>query len=75
MNELYQIGVPIEKLSTVIMLWDSYERPCKLLVSPAKTEGLAVVEIRHLQLSAAIIKTLPDSKVNILKVVVKEVRI
>lgn len=75
MNELYQIGVPVEKLSTVMMLWDSYERPCKLLISPAKTEGLAVVELRHMVLSSEIVKLLPECKLKIVNEPVKIIKI
>lgn len=75
MNKLYQIGVPVERLSTVMMLWDCYEKPCKLLVNPAKTEGMAVVELRHTILASEIIKTLPDSRVKIVDEPVKIVKL
>lgn len=74
-GDLYQIGVPVERLSTVFLLWDSYERPCKLLISPAKTEGMAVVEFRHTLLAAEIVKTLPESKVHILDQPIKTVKL
>jgi len=75
MNDLYQIGVPVERLSTVMALWDSHERPCKLIVSPAKAEGLAVVEFRHTLLAADITKTLPDSKIKIVNQPLKTISI
>lgn len=75
LNSLYQIGIPIENLSSVAMLWASYERPCKFLVSPAKTEDWAVVELRNTELAAEIIKLLPDSKVKIVNEPVKIVKL
>ncbi len=75
MADLYQIGVPIEGLSTVIALWGTYECPCKLVISPAKTEDMAVVELRDMRLAADIIKNLPDSRVRIVNQAVKTVTI
>lgn len=65
MNELYQIGMPVEYLSTAFMLWTSYERPCKMVVSPAKTDEWAVVELRHTKLAAEIAETVKECMVNI----------
>ena len=75
MSELYQIGLPVECLSTVIMLWDSYERPCKLLINPANTEGWAVIELRNTLLASEVTKTIPQSRVKILDIPVKQVKI
>lgn len=67
MNELYQIGMPVERLSSAFMLWTSYERPCKMVVYPAKTDEWAVVELRNTELAAAIVKTVRDCQVKVVK--------
>lgn len=64
MSSLYQIGLPVEKLSTVFMLWNSYEKPCKILLSPAtKNEDWAVIELRHQELAASIVEFIKESRV------------
>ena len=75
MNEkLYQIGLPIEKLSNVLLNWTCYEPRQKFLVSPSiKMEGWSVVETRHAEFAAAITQDVPDSKVKILDVPVKTI--
>lgn len=75
MKELYQIGIPVEKLSTVFMLWASYERPCIIAVNPAKTDDWAVIEFRHTELAADIVGTIKDSKLKVLEVPVKSINI
>ena len=55
-NDLYQIGLPVASLSTVLMNWTCFNRPEKLLISPAKKDDWAVVELRNPELAAAIIK-------------------
>lgn len=64
-GELYQIGLPVASLSTVFMYWACYNRPEKLLVSPAKTDEWAVVELRNKELAALIIKDVPEARLNI----------
>lgn len=44
-NDLYQIGLPVASLSTVLMDWTCFNRPEKLLISPAKKDEWAVVEL------------------------------
>lgn len=75
MNEiLYQIGLPIENLSNGHLNWTCYEPRQKMLVSPStKTEGWAVVETRHLELAAAIVRDIPVAKLKELKSPVKNV--
>lgn len=68
MNDVYQIGMPVERLSTVIMLWVAYERCCSLEIKKAKTEDWAVVELKHSVLAAEITDTVKDCKVRIMKV-------
>ena len=51
-NDLYQIGLPVASLSTVLMNWTCFNRPEKLLISPAKKDDWAVVELRKPQLSS-----------------------
>lgn len=64
MNEIiYQIGMPVERLSTAFMLWVSYERPCKILVLSAKTDDWAIIELKHEALAAAITETIHDCQV------------
>ena len=75
MNELYQIGMPVECLSTAFMLWTSYERPCKMVVNPAKTDEWAVVELRHTKLAADIAETVKDSRVKIVNQRVKVIEL
>ena len=76
MNDLYQIGMPVERLSSAFMLWTAYERPCVMVVYPAKTEEGAVVELRDTELAAAIIETVRDCRVEIVKnMPVKHVKI
>lgn len=75
MSDLYQIGLPVERLSTVFMLWSAYERPEKILVSPAKTDDWAVIELRNVPLAASIIQTVEACKVKIVKEPVKTVRL
>jgi hypothetical protein len=75
MNKLYQIGMPVEYLSTVFMLWSSYERPCKIVVSPAKTEDWAVIELRDTELTAAITETVKECQVKVVGQDVKIIRL
>ena len=64
MNEtLYQIGLPIENLSNVLLNWTCYEPRLKMLISPStKNEGWAVIETRHLEFAAVIVKDVPMAK-------------
>lgn len=65
-GHLYQLGIPVEKLSTVFMLWCSYDRPCKILITPSlKNEDLAVVEFRHDILASQIVELVKDCMVKI----------
>lgn len=75
MNYLYQIGMPVEYLSTAFMLWTAYERPCKIVVNPAKTDEWAVIELRNKELAAAIVEAVRESKVSIVKEQVKIIRL
>lgn len=75
MNHLYQIGMPVEYLSTAFMLWTSYERPCKIMISPAKTDEWAVIELRHKELAATIVETVKESRVSIVKEQVKIIKL
>lgn len=75
MNSLYQIGMPAECLSTAFMLWTSYERPCKIVVNPAKTEDWAVIELRHTELAADIAETVKESMVKIVEQRVKMIEL
>lgn len=64
-NDLYQIGLPVASLSTVLMNWTCFNRPEKLLISPAKKDDWAVVELRNPELAAAIIKDVPEAMVKV----------
>lgn len=75
-NELYQIGLPLERLSNVLMNWTCYEPRKKIIISPSmKQEDYVVVETRHTELASEIIKDVPEAKVKILKEPVKIVKI
>lgn len=75
-NKLYQIGLPIEKLSNVLLNWTCYEPRERFLLSPSqKNEGWAVIETRHTEFAAAIIQDVPDAKVNIVDKPVKMIQL
>ena len=77
MNEiLYQIGLPIENLSTVLMNWTCYEPRQKMLISPSsKTADFVVVETRHFEFAAAIVRDIPVARLVELKQRIKEVKL
>ena len=60
--DLYRFGMPVWCLSTVFMLWSSYGRPGKILISEAKTDDWAVVELRDTRLAAAIVDTVKEAQ-------------
>lgn len=75
-GKLYQIGLPVERLSNVLLNWSCYEPREKLLISPSKkTEGWAVIETRHAEFAAAVIKDVPEARVKITDTPVKVVSI
>lgn len=75
-GELFQIGLPIDRLSNVLLNWNCYEPRQKFIVYPSdKTEDWAVVETRHAEFAAAIIKDVEEAKVKILDKSVKVVSI
>lgn len=75
-GELFQIGLPIDRLSNVLLNWNCYEPRQKFIVYPSdKTEDWAVVETRHAEFAAAIIKDVEEAKVKILDKPVKVVSI
>lgn len=57
---IYQLCLPIERLSTVALLWDAYEHPCDYRVRKVKTEDCAVVELTDMHLAARIVKDIPS---------------
>lgn len=63
-GELYQIGLPIDKLSNVLMNWICVE-PRQLLVVnlSKKQEDYVVVETNHTELAAVIIRDVPEALV------------
>lgn len=63
-GELYQIGLPIDKLSNVLMNWTCVEPRQLLVVNPSKKqEDYVVVETNHPELAAAIIRDVPEALV------------
>lgn len=63
---LYQIGVPITKMSIVMMVWPEYKAP--MVFHPStKNPDMAVIEIRHDLLADKIVKLIPEVLVNIVK--------
>ena len=55
--------------------FESFNRPEKLLISPAKKDDWAVVELRNPELAAAIIKDVPEAMVKVVQQPVKVVQI
>lgn len=75
-NKLYQIGLPMEKMSNVHLNWTCYEPRRKMIISPSvKNEGWVVVETRHTEFAAAIINDIPEAKVHVLDNPVKIVKL
>lgn len=74
-EDLYQIGMPAWCLSTAFALWCSYERPGKILVSPAKTDDWAVIELRDTRLAASIVETIKEARLHKEIIPVKHVKI
>lgn len=66
MKEFYQLGIPIERINTVISLWHSYDRPGKLFIYPAKTAGYDIVEVTDIPLASTIIRQIPETLVKII---------
>lgn len=63
-GELYQIGLPIDKLSNVLMNWICVEPRQLLVVNPSKKqEDYVVVETNHTELAAVIIRDVPEALV------------
>lgn len=75
-KELYQIGLPASSLSTVFMLWIAYERPGIIPVYPSKKDkDWAVIELRDKKLSAAIVETVKESRLNVVQMPEKVIKI
>lgn len=74
-GELYQIGLPVASLSTVLMNWTCFNRPEKLLISPARKDDWAAVELRNPELAAALIGDVPEAMVKVVQQPVKVVQI
>ena len=76
MNELYQIGLPMDKLSNVLMNWTCYEPRQLMVVNPSKKqEDYVVVETNHMELAAAIIRDVPDARVKKMNTQLKVVKL
>lgn len=74
-GELYQIGLPIDKLSNVLMNWTCIEPRQLMVVNPSKKqEDYVVIETGHTELASAIIRDVPDSLVKIKDVQLKVLR-
>lgn len=75
-GELYQIGLPIDKLSNVLMNWTCVE-PRQLLVvnSSKKQEDYVVIETNHTELAAAIIRDVPEALVKTRNVQLKVLKL
>lgn len=72
-KELYQIGLPVACLTTVIMLWNCYDRPCHFLIIPAKRDEWAIVELRHAELAAAIVRDIQEAQLKTVDVPIKTI--
>lgn len=75
-GELYQIGLPIDKLSNVLMNWTCYEPRQLMVVNPSKKqEDYVVVETNHMELAAAIIRDVPGARVKKMNTQLKVVKL
>lgn len=74
-EELFQVGMPAWCLSTAFALWCSYERPGKIVVSPAKTDDWAVIELRDTRLVAAIVEVIKEARLHKEVIPVKTIQI
>ena len=73
-DKLYQIGLPIECLSTVLMNWTCFEPMERVLFSPSsKTKGWVVIETRHEEFASAVVRDVSQAKVKILDQQVKRI--
>ena len=69
-ENLHQLGLPIERLSSVLLNWTCFEPRRQMLISLrgstdkhlTKTEGWAIVETRDSQLAAAILRDVPEAR-------------
>lgn len=62
-ENLHQIGLPIDRLSNVLLNWTCYEPHRPIFITPSsKTEGWAIVETRDTELAAAILKDVPEAR-------------
>ena len=65
MSKLYQIGIPVQELSTVYMEWFTTLPRQRFIVSPSqKNEDLCVIETRDRIFAAMIVKDLPHAKIH-----------
>lgn len=63
-GELYQIGLPIDWLSCVLMNWSCLEPRQVLVLNPSKKqEDYVVVETSHVELAAFIVRDIPEAQV------------
>lgn len=75
-GELYQIGLPIDKLSNVLMNWTCVEPRQLLVVNPSKKqEDYVVIETNHTELAAAIIRDVPEALVKTRNVQLKVLKL
>lgn len=75
-GELYQIGLPIDKLSNVLMNWTCVEPRQLLVVNPSKKqEDYVVVETNHTELAAVIIRDVPEALVKTRNVQLKVLKL
>lgn len=75
-GELYQIGLPIDKLSNVLMNWTCVEPRQLLVVNPSKKqEDYVVIETNHTELASAIIRDVPEALVKARNVQLKVLKL
>lgn len=64
-DKLYQLGVPLHRLSYIFMLWDCFDPKRPILIQPSKkSDDIVIVELSHTLLVAQIVKDLPEIKIN-----------
>ena len=66
-GRLYQIGLPVNKLSSVMMFWSTQQMPTMVIHKSNKTENYCVIEIRNDLLANAIISNVSEARINIVK--------
>lgn len=72
---LFQIGLPTDRLSNVVMNWSCYEPRQVMVVSPSRKQAdCVVVETHHAELASAILRDVPEAMVKTRELTLKITR-